>query len=214
MKRNPRPSDGKSKVDDRPISVAPAQIELLTEIAALLLDHGITPAQLHALMERPFALAAAKNARLKNGRANYSRIAAKTGLRRVEVRHLLRTGATTLLPPNPLDRLVRGWRTDKDFRDRSGQPRPLTVDGKEGSFARLAQRYASDLPKRALIQELLDSGLASSRGKALRLHRPKEGRGFLGSKLFRASAREILRYAREGKQCISAAHAKKKLTPR
>jgi Family of unknown function (DUF6502) len=199
MKRKPRSSNQKSKVTRRTVSLAPSQFELLIAIADLLLSRGITPAQLHALMEPAFAQAAARSARLKNGRVSYSRVAAKTGLRRAAVRDLLRQGATTLRAPNPVDRLILGWRADNDFLDRSGKPKFLRIDGKEGAFARLADRYARDIPKRALVHELVDAGLASDHGSELRLHRPKVGKSLLASKSFRASVLRFLSQLREGK---------------
>jgi Family of unknown function (DUF6502) len=199
MKRNPRSSNQKSKVARRAVSPAPTQLELLTQIADLLLSCGITPAQLDALMQPAFAQAAARNARLKNGRVSYSRVAAKTGLRRASVRHLLRPGATTLLTPTPVDRLILGWRADSDFLDRSGKPKLLRIYGNKDAFACLAERYARDIPKRALIQELIDAGLASSRGNKLRLHPPRVGKSLLASKAFRASALKFVDQLRNGK---------------
>jgi hypothetical protein len=203
MKRNSRSSIQESMLARRAASVAPAQGELLTEIADLLLSYGITPAQLHALMERAFVQAAARGARLKNGRINYSRVAAKTGLRRASVRVLLRTGSTTLLTPNPLQQLVQGWRTDVDFLDSAGKPRILTFGSKQDAFARLARRYARDIPKHALIQELLAADLATSRGNALRLHRSKSGKNLLASKAFRASVLTFLGYIRQSRRRVA-----------
>jgi hypothetical protein len=202
MKRNLQSSRRRSKVVRRANDVVPAHIELFTEIADLLLRHGITPAQVQALMEPAFAHAAARTARLKNGRISYSRVAARTGLRRTVVRDLLR-GNTTFVP-SPLARLALGWRTDRDFLDGAGKPRPLALDGKQGAFTRLARRHAPDIPKRALVEELVDAGHASLRAKVLHLRRPPSARNLLVSQKFHTSVRALLNDLPEGKRRIDA----------
>jgi hypothetical protein len=192
MKRKPR-------FVRRAINAAPARIELLTEIADLLLRHGITPAQVQALMEPAFTHAAARTARLKNGRISYSRVAARTGLRRTVVRDLLRDNPTRLLP-SPLARVALGWRTDSDFLDGAGKPRPLALGGRQGAFARLARKHAPDIPKRALVEELVDAGHASLRANVLYLRRPPSTRNLLASQKFHTSVRSLLDSLRERKR--------------
>ncbi len=162
-----------------------AQNELLAEIAALLLEHGITPAQTRAVMEVAFARVAARTARLKNGRTSYSRVAAKTGLRRSNVRGLL-SETTVPCKPSPVQRLVLGWRAE--FLDSSGKPLRIVLGRKRDKFSRLARTYAPDIPRRALIDELTASGLASLRNNVLALRRlPK-----LESRHFDSSLRALL----------------------
>ena len=175
-----------------------AQIQLLTEIADLLLSQGITPKQLQQLMEPAFANAAARGARLRNGRVSYSRIAARTGMRRAAVRDLLRKGHPGPIIPNPLDRLVLAWRQDSDFLDIEGRPRLLTIGGNDDAFGRLARKYVPDIPKRALIHELLEAGLASTRGRALRLRKSKRSRSALASKSVHTAVIKLLKSIRAG----------------
>jgi hypothetical protein len=175
--------------------ISPGQTRLLTQIAALLLADGVTPGRFQALMARAFVQAASHSATLKNGRVSYSRVAARTGLRRAIVRDILQKNAVPRSVPSPLERLVLGWRTDSDFVDRNGTPRQLTVRGKRRSFASLARKYVRDIPYRALIQELVEARLVSLQGDDLRLCRPKRKLGFIASKSFGDSVELLLKHA-------------------
>ena len=190
MKRNLRITRQGQTTARRSIRENYTQLEQLTDIADVLLINGITPAQVHALMDWAFARAAARTAQLKNGRTNYSRVAAKTGLRRMVVRNLLHREAETPHTPSPLNRLALAWRSDVDFLDNAGKPKQLAIVGH--AFARLAHRYAPDIPKRALIDELVGSGLASIRGKVLILHRSQHAKSRLAFKALQASVRAFL----------------------
>ncbi len=176
----------------RAIRPTQTELKLLTDVADLLLSNGITPSQVHALMDSAFAHAAARTAQLKNGRTNYSRVAAKTGLRRAVVRDLLRAEVATPDISSPLDRLACGWRSDGDFLDGTGKPKELVIGGRRDPFTRLARRYAPDIPTRALIDELIGSGLASLRGRALVLRRSGNAQSRRASKTFHVSVRAFL----------------------
>src|SRR5712671_2087049 len=52
---------------------------LLLELASILLQRGVTPAQFNELAEQAFVEAAAKSSRFGNGRVNQSRVAVLTG---------------------------------------------------------------------------------------------------------------------------------------
>lgn len=146
-----------------------AQSRLLVELAELLLGHGITPALLHEVMDQAFVRAAARGARLKNGRVNYSRIAAKTGLPRAAIRQLIHQEIPTRHALSPLDQVIHGWRTDSDFLDDAGRPKPILLSGQHETFVQLVKKYAGDIPQRALLQEMIDGGFAARRGNLLRL---------------------------------------------
>jgi hypothetical protein len=130
--------------------------ELLVELARVLLPRGMTPKLFGELARYAFVQAAADAARFRNGRVNCSRVAAQTGLTRADVRRLLRQrefdsereGLT------PLERVIRGWRTDREFANRPGHPKRLTYVGRGSSFARLVRKYGGDIPPRAVLEEL------------------------------------------------------------
>ncbi len=173
-----------------------AQSRLLIELAELLLGHGITPALLHEVMDQAFVRAAARGARLKNGRVNYSRIAAKTGLPRAAIRQLIHQKIPTRHVLSPLDQVIHGWRTDSDFLDDTGRPKAILLSGQHETFVQLVKRYAGDIPQRALLQEMIDGGFAALRGNLLRLRGYKRRMPLYSEKYVRSFITTILRKIR------------------
>src|SRR6266404_9594092 len=117
---------------------------LLLELASILLQRGVTPAQFNELAEQAFVEAAAKLSTFGNGRVNQSRVAVLTGLRRAEVRRvLIQTSAST--QPNarqrsPVDTVIAGWCADRRYIDRNGAPKRLVISGPKTSFALLVKQ--------------------------------------------------------------------------
>jgi hypothetical protein len=196
LKSRRRASSPKSLKAQQFAAPADAEMDLLIELAAVLLDVGITPHRLNSMMTQAFARAAAHGARLKNGRVSYSRVAAKTGLRRAAVTALLEKGRPPLVALTPVDTVVNGWRADSDFLDHAGKPIQLKLAGKRNAFARLAQRYARDIPQRALVQELIAEGVVSCTANGLRLRSARRKTTFLASDSFFVSIGKLLNKAR------------------
>ncbi|MFL6604488.1 MAG: DUF6502 family protein [Steroidobacteraceae bacterium] len=142
---------------------------LLLELASILLQRGVTPAQFNELAEQAFVDAAAKLSRFGNGRVNQSGVAVLTGLRRGEVRRILaQTNSPTQSSPrqrSPVDTVIAGWCADKRYIDRNGAPKRLVISGAKTSFALLVKQYARDVPHRAVLNELTRLGVARQIGK-------------------------------------------------
>jgi hypothetical protein len=134
--------------------------DLLFELARALLPAGMTPKLFNELARQAFARAAADSARLQNGRINYSRISAQTGLTRANVRHLIEDVGhqSAWQSAAPIDKVIRGWRTDKRFTGPKGRPVRLKITGRNPSFAQLAKKYAGDIPHRAILVEMRECG--------------------------------------------------------
>jgi len=130
--------------------------DLLTELALVLLSRGMTPKLFGQLARSAFVQAAAGISKLQNGRVNHSRVAAQTGLTRSDVTRLLRQKAVNVETRGQaaIERVIGGWRTDREFVIRPGVPKQLPVTGGRGSFARLVKKYGGDLPHRAVLHEL------------------------------------------------------------
>jgi hypothetical protein len=140
--------------------------DLLIELAFVLLSQGITPTVFTEFSQAAFVHAAAKWSRLRNGRVNYSRIAAQTGFTRAAVRRLLANQAdlgTFSHKQTAVERVINGWSSDPAFLI-AGKPKPLAVKGFRESFQSLARRYAGDIPPQAVLAEL-------KRVKAVRTYR-------------------------------------------
>lgn len=145
-------------IELRPNTVrgAAALQQLLTELALVLLPRGMTPKRFGELARSAFVQAAADMSRLRNGRINYSRIAAQTGLTRADVKRLLKDNVTnsTKHGQTAVERVIQGWRTDREFLTRPGYPKRLPISSAKGSFAQLVRKYGGDVPHRAVLDEL------------------------------------------------------------
>lgn len=126
----------------------------LTNLALLLIDQGITAAEMHSLNAEAFVAAAMQRSRLKNGRVNQSRVAIMTGLTRTEIRKKLEAQSFAEPRIYGAQRVMDGWRRDAEFCDPSGAPLDLKPTGDYGSFESLARRYSGDIPARATLEEM------------------------------------------------------------
>lgn len=156
--------------------------QLLRSLAPLLLSYRVTPDQLASIVRRLLVQAAARDARLRNGRVNQSQIAASTGLSRAEVRKLL---SASSLAPRPLTQrisrsalVLNGWLTDKRYCFAPGKPKSLRFYGRGPSFASLVKKYGRDIPPRAMAVELGKKGCVKFEKEriALRMN-GRHGRG-------------------------------------
>lgn len=93
-----------------------------------------------------------------------SRIAISTGLTRKEVAQLRQHDAEKLVDVARYNRSVRvigGWINDPDFNTTEGKPARLALQGALPSFEALVGRYSGDMPCRAMLRELLQTGVVS-----------------------------------------------------
>jgi len=141
--------------------------ELLVELAYVLLPRGMTPKGFSELARFAFVQAATEISKLRNGRVNYSRVAAQTGLSRADVKRLLETGVLELRRNShaPTRRVIDAWRTDRLFTNRLGRPRRLRITGSNASFASLVKKYGGDVTHRAVLDELRRTGAVIDDGQ-------------------------------------------------
>ena len=144
-------------------AVNAATLRLLEPLARLLLEARIGIGEFAALARRAYVQAAVRESQgSRGGRINVSRIAAYTGLTRVEVAALLaeQRGA----PPRKqrgrvrAEQVLQGWWSDREFQDPSGTPARLPRKGARRSFAALVKRFSGDPHNAAsILEELLRS---------------------------------------------------------
>jgi hypothetical protein len=151
----------------------------MTNFALSLIDHGLTAAAMHRILTNAFLQAAAKRARLKNGRVNQSRVAIMTGLTRTEVRKHFEHG--DVKDPSTAEfganRVVNSWMRDPEFSTNDGQPKELPLNGRYGSFKSLARLYSGDIPARATLEELKRLGVVRvTRGTVKLLRQSASGK--------------------------------------
>jgi hypothetical protein len=145
-------------------AVSDATLRLLRPLAQFLLEARIGIGEFNALARLAYVRAAVQSTtEVGAHRVNASRIAALTGLTRVEVAALLaeERGAA---PPREhrgrvrAERVLLGWWNDPEFQDRTGAPERLKRKGPAHSFAALVKRYSGDAQNAAaILDELLRS---------------------------------------------------------
>lgn len=137
---------------------------ILSSLAHLLLKHGYGHARLARLSKIAFVDAARSIGSKLNAKANIARIAALTGLTRVEVSRILKADRSKLFIDDQLNRTSRvtaGWQTDKNFLDRNGKPLVLPFLAPRTGFSNLVRKYSGDIPARAMLSEMTRLGLVA-----------------------------------------------------
>jgi Family of unknown function (DUF6502) len=149
----------------RPVRAAVngATLRLLEPFAQFLLDARVGVGEFTTLARRAYVKAALRDpANFRSGRVNVSRVAAATGLSRVEIAALLiEDGGGPARKPKgrvQAERVLLGWWNDPKFRDHSGAPVRLPRRGATRSFAALVKQHSGDAHNSApILEELLRS---------------------------------------------------------
>lgn len=146
-------------------NVVGAALAALQPVIALFLDAGISTHEVTRLIRWASVDEAASRQRRLGKKPSISRIAAATGLTRAEVSQLLASPPPTTgnlkLAPRASDKVIAAWLSDPDFLEPTGKPRPLTYSEGTINFSELVRRSGSDIPPRALLNELLASKLVT-----------------------------------------------------
>lgn len=129
-----------------------------------MLSKGLSFAEFSQLAKQVYVEQAQALLREEGEKITTSRIAIRTGLTRKEVaklRAITETNDTDITTRvNRGIRVTNGWSHDQQFLDADGNPAKLSLQGDSG-FAALVQKYSGDMPYRALLKELIDSGLVA-----------------------------------------------------
>jgi Family of unknown function (DUF6502) len=148
--------------------------KLMRPIARVLLANGISYREFDEVTRQAFVQTASSEFGVRGRETNTSRIAAMTGMARKQVQEekkklsLEASESKRLL--SPLADLLQRWATSEEYQDRTGSPKPLSLqDGGENSFSKLVQVCLGDVPAGAVKAELLRMGAVaiSSEGELL-----------------------------------------------
>ena len=178
-------------------------VRMLRPMARVALRHGMSCLEFEDITRWVFVDAALHDPVLSlpgRGKQFKSRAAILTGLSRKEVMRLSRQPLPgdheDIACRNRAARVVAGWFTSP-FADARGTPRVLQIKGSAESFVRLVREHGGDVPYRAILDELVESGMAEKiNGRAVRLK-------FRGKIYPRASA-ESLQKAGDGLDSLLA----------
>ena len=151
---------------------------LLQPIARLFLRFGRGYREYSELSKAAFVSVASEDYGVHGRPTNVSRIAAMTGLTRKEISRIrarINDGdAAVTERSTPLQELIAGWQSNREFLDKQGKPARLPLVGRRGSFQSLVKQFAGDIPEGAMRKELLRIGRATKEDDVLVL-RPRNG---------------------------------------
>ncbi len=144
---------------------------LLNPLIRILVRNGVTATEICELVRQVFVDAAtSEEFQLPGRRLSDTRVAILTGLSRKEVYRLRHKDKKTSERPglsmSRVGRVISGWNQDSDFTGPYGLPLALpfeddpTVDAP--SFCELVRRHSGDMAPRAMLDELLRTGLAET----------------------------------------------------
>lgn len=184
-------------------------VRVLRPIARIALRHCMSCLEFEDLARWVFVDVALNDPTLlldRRGKPFKSRAAILTGLSRKEVMRLSQQAAPgahgDIVSRNRAARVVAGWMLPP-YVDGRGAPKVLPIKGNGESFLHLVRMCGGDVPYRAIMDELLESGVAERvNGKGLRL----KSRG----KLFPRGSHESLQKAGDGLDGLLA-HVEKHL---
>jgi hypothetical protein len=140
---------------------------LLHPLVRILIRNGVTAPEAGELLRQVYVDAAGSDEfHLPGRRLSDTRVAILTGLSRKEV-HRLRNvsdGGKFVSNFSRVARVIAGWNQDPQFTGPYGLPLAILFDDDSGSdapsFCELVRRYSGDMAPRAMLDELLRTGLA------------------------------------------------------
>jgi hypothetical protein len=144
-------------------------------LASILLPIGFGLGDFISAAKAAFVEAAAEQIKKRGDRPSAARIAVVTGMSRAEVAKIRVDHEVVARPfaEQRTERVMHGWFADSLYVDSTGDPKILPMTG-PGSFDELVRKYSGDIPRRAVLDELIAGGMAEitqfGTVKALRRH--------------------------------------------
>ncbi|HPY41148.1 MAG TPA: DUF6502 family protein [Thiolinea sp.] len=139
-------------------------LHILRPLIRILHRKGLAFGEFSLLARKVYVDIAEEALLQAEAKATTARIAISTGLTRKEVAQLRQHDAEQLVNVARYNRGVRvigGWINDLDFNTPDGKPADLKLQGPLPSFETLVGRYSGDMPCRAMLRELLQTGVVS-----------------------------------------------------
>lgn len=137
---------------------------ILSNLAELLLRHGYGYQRISRLTKAAYVKAAHEIGKRERSKSSIARIAALTGLTRIEVSRILKSAGTSNTNAeselNRATRVAHGWVTDVRFLNEKRHPQALAFSGRHG-FAQLVRKYSGDIPARAMLAEMKRLGMVA-----------------------------------------------------
>ncbi|MGD2054654.1 MAG: DUF6502 family protein [Gammaproteobacteria bacterium] len=136
--------------------------QILRPLVRILLRNGIACGSFEEMARKAYVDEAFTEARRNNSKATVSSVSAETGLSRKEVKRLTETELSdskdTEQKYNRAIRVISGWLNDPLYAYAEGNPKALSLDSSETSFANLIKHYSGDVTPKAMLNLLEASG--------------------------------------------------------
>ena len=149
-----------------------AALQILAPLVRVLLRNGVACADFEQLVRKSYVEQGFAAAAEGGDKATVSSVSAKTGLSRKEVKRLLEQDEVVTYTQgqkyNRAVRVISGWLNDPRFCNAEDLPQPLLMEGGV-SFASLVKDYSGDIPPRAMLDLLAQSGCVEKHGERLHL---------------------------------------------
>ena len=134
--------------------------KMLRPLVRLLLRHGVSYRLFADVARHVYVDVAEEDFALPGRKPSKSRAAVLTGINRKDIAKLRERphplSDTAADNPHPCARVITAWLNQPRYRDAGGEPLPLPLEEVAGapSFSELVRDYSSDVPVRALLDEL------------------------------------------------------------
>jgi len=144
-------------------------------LVRILIRNGVAHGALTGLTKKVFVDVAFDEFSPDGKKQTVSRVSAQTGLTRKEVKRLHELQQTddssSQARYNRAVRVISGWTNDARFLDGMGKPADLPISGEGASFEELVRQYSGDIPTRAMLSMLVESGSVQQLNGNVRLIR-------------------------------------------
>lgn len=154
-------------------ALARAIYKVLRPMVRLLMRHGVSYRTFADIARYVYVDVAEQDFALEGRKISHARAAVLTGINRKDIAKLKERphplSGTPQEAPNPAARIITGWLNDRRFRSADGEPHVLDVEGGEPNFTTLVHDYSSDVPVRALLDELERLGAVKRTGDQVTL---------------------------------------------
>jgi len=142
----------------------------MRSLVRILLRNGVPYGAFTDVAKRAYVDIAMKEFGVPGKKQTNSRVATITGLSRKEIQRVINLQLSgdedqdMVARYNRAARVVYGWVHDKAYADENGESAELLFDGETPSFSSLVKTYSGDVPPRAILDELLQVGVAERLG--------------------------------------------------
>jgi hypothetical protein len=142
-----------------------ALVQLLEPLVGFVLDAGLNPQDLRAILRQAAVRSVATRQLEVMGRVNISGIAASTGIPRAEISKILksRSGSSQQLDDRrqqSTNKVLAIWHQDPKYTTANGKPADLKIYGRGATFDVLVRNHGRGIPTRAMLDELTQTGAA------------------------------------------------------